>query len=75
MPIYEYECPHCNDTKGKALRFDVRQADYDKHLVRCPKCKAVAHRLMTVCNSTFGFRFTEASHERFGPKEECERDV
>ena len=74
MPIYEYECPICTDSTGKALRFEVRQGYNDKALVRCPKCKTVCKRLISAVNHTFGFRLTEKSHER-GNKDEVERDV
>lgn len=41
---YEYECPVCTNSEGKALRFEVRQTYYDKALVRCPKCKTICKR-------------------------------
>lgn len=41
---YEYECPVCTNSEGKALRFEVRQTYYDKALVRCPKCKTTCKR-------------------------------
>ncbi|KKL97116.1 hypothetical protein LCGC14_1837690 [marine sediment metagenome] len=74
MPRYEYECPVCTNSKGVALRFEVKQGYTDRALVRCPKCKTMARRLISVVNHTFGFRLTDASHERFA-KDEFERDV
>lgn len=75
MPTYEMECPACNDSGGKATRFEVRQGYNDRAMVRCPKCKTPARRLISVVNHTFGFRLTDRCHERFGPKEEMERAV
>jgi len=78
MPTYEYECPHCNNGDGRALVFQVRQTDYDRHLVRCPKCRAVARRLMSSGTSySFGWRLTERSHTGGvgDPKDEVEKDI
>jgi putative FmdB family regulatory protein len=47
MPLYEYECPVCSSSEGKALRFEVRQGYNDKAMVRCPKCKSVCKRLIS----------------------------
>jgi len=77
MPTYEYECPHCTNSEGTALRFDVRQTDYDNHIVRCPKCRSVARRLISAVHNTFGFRLTDRS--LYGgvndPKDEYERAI
>ncbi len=32
MPEHKYRCPACD------CLFQIRQADDDRHLVRCPKC-------------------------------------
>jgi putative FmdB family regulatory protein len=40
MPYYDYECPVCE------CRFEVRLEIDDKSLIRCPKCKTVANRLI-----------------------------
>jgi len=48
MPRYEYECPVCTNSKGVALRFEVKQGYTDRALVRCPKCKTMARRLISV---------------------------
>jgi len=68
MPNYEYECPACG------CKFEVMLGYEDRALVRCPKCKTVARRLISVVNHTFGWRLTDASHERFS-EDEWERDV
>ena len=47
MPNYEYKCPECNDSDGKALKFEVWLSYDDKSLVRCPKCKTVCRRLIS----------------------------
>ncbi len=48
MPTYEYECPICNNLEGTALKFEVSQGYNDKVMVRCPKCKSVCKRLLSV---------------------------
>lgn len=44
MPYYEYECQRCN------CKFELRQSYDDNSLVRCPKCKGEAKRLMSIVN-------------------------
>ncbi len=39
MPIYEYECGHCQD------RFEVRQGFDEKHEAVCPQCNKKARRV------------------------------
>lgn len=39
MPIYEYECIHCQH------HFEVRQGFKDKPQAKCPKCKEAARRV------------------------------
>jgi len=71
MPLYEYECPLCK------CRFEIRQSYDDKSLIRCPKCKGEARRLLSsvaTVNWSFGWRLTEASHERFS-EDEWEKDI
>ena len=77
MPIYEYECPFCSSSNGGALRFEVRQVDFKEHLVRCPKCKAVARKLVSAVNWSFGWRLTDRSLHggRGSPKDEYEKDI
>ncbi len=39
MPIYEYECIHCQH------RFEVKQGFHDKPQAECPQCKKKAKRV------------------------------
>ena len=39
-PVYEMKCPACG------CKFEVRQGYNDKALVRCPKCRTTAKRLI-----------------------------
>ncbi len=39
MPIYEYECIHCNH------RFELRQSYKDKPEAECPECQESARRV------------------------------
>lgn len=47
MPIYEYQCEHCDHT------FDTLQKVSDKPLVKCPECK---HDALKKLVSPAGFR-------------------
>lgn len=47
MPTYEFECPHCTNSDGKALKFEVRLGYSDRTMVRCPKCRSVCKRLIS----------------------------
>lgn len=69
MPIYEYECSACKQ------KFEVRQGYDDKTLVLCPECQTPAKRLISMSNFSVGWRLSDASQERFGPKDEYEKDV
>jgi len=69
MPLYEYECPSCGH------RFEKIQNRGDSAIVYCRDCRTVARRLVSMVNHSFGWRLTEASHERFGPRDEHEKDV
>ena len=44
MPIYEYECPKC-DNKFEMLR-PMSRAD---EKAACPECKGEAQRVVSVC--------------------------
>ena len=68
MPLYEFFCEPCQ------LKFEVRKniGDYN---ATCPDCGKQAKKIMSLSNSTFGWTLSEASHERFGPKDEIVRDV
>ncbi|MBN1693183.1 MAG: hypothetical protein JW845_06475 [Dehalococcoidales bacterium] len=39
MPIYEYECTHCQH------RFELRQGFHDKPQAECPRCNKKARRV------------------------------
>ena len=39
MPVYEYECGHCN------YRFDIRQGFDDEPQAMCPQCQGRARRV------------------------------
>ena len=39
MPIYEYECIHCQH------RFELRQGFHDKPQAECPQCNKKARRV------------------------------
>jgi putative FmdB family regulatory protein len=41
MPLYEYKCPECGST------FEVIEKVSDKLKKKCPKCGAVAKRLLS----------------------------
>ena len=69
MPLYEYECPGCGD------RFDRIQDRSDGTVVYCSGCGIASRRLVSLVNHSVGWRLTERSHERFGPRDEFERDV
>ncbi len=47
----------------------------DRHKANCPQCGKLAGKVLSVVNHSFGWRLTERSHTRFGPKNEVERDV
>ena len=68
MPQYEFECNLCGE------RFDKQMPISEEETHECPKCGQPAPKIMSVVNSTFGWRLTEASHERFA-KDEWERDI
>ena len=68
MPIYEYECPSCGH------KFELRQG-FDESAAKCPECNTLAKRLMSVASFSVGWRLKEECHERFGPRDEFERDV
>ena len=70
MPIYLFYCSHCDRS------FEIKKliAESGESEV-CPFCGLMAERKYTPIPFTFGFRLTERSHQRFGPKEEMERDI
>jgi putative FmdB family regulatory protein len=48
MPIYEYECSHCN------CRFEKKQHFHDEAVADCPKCHSTSKRVM--CPSPIIFK-------------------
>lgn len=72
MPLYEYRC----DFDGCVKRIELIRPYQDRdEPVICPNCISRMRRVMSVVNHTFGFRLTDACHERFGPRDEFERDI
>jgi len=69
MALYEYECPEGH----KRERFLPMSKSNDDAL--CDECGQVAKRLMSVASFSVGWRLKEECHERFGPRDEFERDV
>lgn len=69
MPLYEYFCEACQ------IKFDALKSIAERETAQCPKCGQPANKLISVVNHTFGFRLTEQSHLRFGPRDEYEKDV
>ena len=70
MPLYEYECKNGH-------RFETfRPMAESGEPIHCSECRAVARQLVSVpAPAQFGWRLTDAAHERFGPREEVEKDV
>lgn len=68
MPLYEYKCK-CGH------RFEALRSMDDRHNAPCLKCGKPASKVISVVNHTFGFRLTDACNERFGPRDEYEKDV
>ncbi len=69
MPIYEYEC-------GKGHRFEARRLMADRNSpIHCSICRGLGRLLMSVASFSVGWRLKEECHERFGPRDEFERDV
>ena len=66
--MYEYECTNCH------LRFEAHK-NLGYYNQDCPKCGHQAEKRMSTFNFSFGWRLTDASHERFGPRDEFEKDV
>ena len=69
MPLYEYEC-------AKGHRFEARRpmSDRDKP-IRCEICRGLGRLLISVASFSVGWRLKDACHERFGPRDEFEKDV
>ena len=70
MPIYVYRCVQCNK------EFEIISHCFNSDGAKpCPECGSRAERIIAPINWSFGWRLTERSHERFGPRDEYERDV
>jgi len=66
--LYEFECTHCG------AQFEARRAIEERNHADCPRCAKQANKRLSVIHNTFGFRLTDASHEKFH-KDEVERAV
>jgi putative FmdB family regulatory protein len=61
MPIYEYECHHCNN------RFEIRQSFHDKPQADCPACGKKARRVFHPSPIIFkGSGFYVTDHRKKG---------
>lgn len=69
MPLYEYYCPQCQ------TKFEMSKAMEQRHHARCPHCDTESKLVPSVANHSFGFRLTDATNERFGPKDEFVKDI
>lgn len=68
--IYVYQCSECNQSfEVKKPIADVLRPEY------CSQCGTMALRKYTPLPFSVGWRLSDRSHERFGPKDEYERDV
>lgn len=68
MALYVYLCPEC---KGQ---FEVRSPMPGADVAVC-SCGHEARRIPAPANHSFGWRLSDASHERFGPRDEYVKDV
>ena len=69
MPQYEYFCPQCQN------KFEMNKAMEARQRARCPHCNTESKIVPSVMNHSVGWRLTDATNERFGPKDEYERDI
>lgn len=67
-PLYGYRCGRCDN------RFERTRAMDDRHTASCPQCGLLAVIVPSPVNHTFGWRLTEASHERWAT-DQYERDI
>lgn len=66
---YPYYCSHCNIT------FDVKKPMSDaSRLERC-ECGREGRRVYSGLPFLFGWRLSESSNHRFGPRDEYERNI
>lgn len=68
LPLYEFECK-CGE------KFEAFKSIDDRHNANCPKCGNLVKKVMSAANFSVGWRLTERSHTRFGPRDEYEKDV
>ena len=58
MPIYEYQCPLCNEQK------EVMHKHTESPEVCCPRCGEQMHKLISSCNAHFkGDGFYETDYK------------
>ena len=67
MALHEYRCK-------QGHTFTVNESMDSPLETQCTLCGLQAVRIPSVCNNTFGFRYTEASYIRGNPME-FERNV
>lgn len=71
MPIYEFLCRRCANGKFELLKGYGHGAT-----AICPACGAVAERVLSPCNWSFGWRISDRSmHVPGTPKDELVRDM
>jgi hypothetical protein len=68
VPVFEFQCANNHRHEKRQLSFDPPNTD------KCPVCGLQARRIISVCNNTFGWTYTEASYIRGNPME-FERNV
>ena len=66
---YPYYCSHCDIT------FDVKKPMSECSRKEQCECGREAERRYTPIPFSFGWRLTDATRERFGPRDEFERDL
>lgn len=65
MPLYEYQCLHCQH------RFDLRRSFEDRRAIACPKCQGEAQRVFSPAALIFkGPGFYTTDNRKNGPKPE-----
>lgn len=70
MAVYVYRCIKCKH------EFEVmKPMGLIDIMERCPKCSGITRRVITSVPFHCGWRLTERSEERFGPRDEYERDI
>jgi putative FmdB family regulatory protein len=67
LALYLYQCENCGT-------FEAISPMPGKDIEKCPDCGSKAKRIIAPVNHTFGWRLSDASHER-GHKDELVRDI